>query len=184
MSHVVSPWRRVAAGAVDYGSVSLWLAVLGLAGWTARKAVGAPAGAPRGAPPSSRRHQLLGQGVVLMVLGLPTTLWFAWWEARRGATPGKQFLGLRVVGEDGGPVPLGRSVRRNLLKVLLPWELGHTALWWSQMYRVRDVPALVALGASYIVAVGYLAGLFRGGRPLYDRLAGTRVEQVDPPEGG
>jgi uncharacterized RDD family membrane protein YckC len=36
--------------------------------------------------------------------------------ARHGATPGKRLMGMRVVNEDGGPVSLGQSVARWVIK--------------------------------------------------------------------
>lgn len=39
-------------------------------------------------------------------------------EAALAATPGKRMLGLEVVGDDGSRPGLGRSVGRNLLRIV------------------------------------------------------------------
>jgi uncharacterized RDD family membrane protein YckC len=65
----------------------------------------------------------------------------------KGATPGKELLGLRVVAEDGSsPIPLGSALRRALGYLLSVASLG----------------------------IGFLMVAF-GGRGLHDRIAGTRV---------
>ncbi len=58
-----------------------------------------------------------GVGLFLIVL------FFLWWfydvyfeVARRGATPGKKAMGLRVVHDDGTPVSWNASIVRNLLR--------------------------------------------------------------------
>jgi uncharacterized RDD family membrane protein YckC len=58
----------------------------------------------------------------------PATAWAAWWEARpRGATPGKRLRRLQVIDERSRAVPVARQcLVRNLIKIALPWQLGHT----------------------------------------------------------
>jgi hypothetical protein len=68
-------WRRLAAGAVDYGIVAAYLALLGLVGVLGRAAGLLPEDITT---PGGR---IVAQLVVIAVLTLPVTGWFAWWEA-------------------------------------------------------------------------------------------------------
>ncbi len=82
--------RRVIATAVDYTVVAPWLAILGIVGYGLRRA-----GVATELPHTST-GRLGAQFVVLLLLTVPFTLWLAWWEANRHATPGKTLLHLRV----------------------------------------------------------------------------------------
>ena len=83
-----------------------------------------------------------GVGLVLVIL--PASLWATWWEAasKGAATPGKRLLRLRVLHERARALPSARqSVVRNMIKIALPWELGHTvALGYANMAG-GEVPA-------------------------------------------
>jgi uncharacterized RDD family membrane protein YckC len=168
-------WRRLAAGGVDYGIVAAYLVVLGLVGALGRAAGLLPSHLTT---PGGR---ILGQLVVLTVLTLPVTLWFACWEAApRTATPGKRLLGLRVSRLDGGGLSWPGSLLRSAVKIALPWELAHTGVWNALVWPSREAPVNVVL---FTVANGVLLlnvmMLFVGARrPLYDRLADTIVQVV------
>ncbi|WP_193210968.1 RDD family protein [Luteolibacter marinus] len=94
---------------------------------------------------------MLIQGVILVVVtivlaisgiglgwnvasGLIMLAWFfmSWWfpvffeAGKRGATPGKRSMGLRVVQTSGAPITFGQAVVRNFLRVvdgmpMIPW---------------------------------------------------------------
>jgi hypothetical protein len=137
----------VLATVVDYVTIVPWLALLGAVGTCLRWA-----GLVRGVP-DAWTGRLLAQLAVMLVLTVPVTLWFAWWEAGRHTTPGKRLLGLRVDGQhvDGGRLSFRRAVLRSAIKVALPWELAHAAVW--QMWdREVSVLAMVLLGSVYIVS--------------------------------
>ena len=166
-------WRRVAAAAVDYGLVGAYIGLLTLAGVSARAA---------GLLPEQLTTQSARRAAQLASIGLLTmlvTLWLAWWEAAlRGATPGKRLLGLHVAAANGGAVALGRSLPRSVLKVALPWELAHTAVWRLLVWPgdPQDRASLVLLLLANGIGVVYLAALLvGGGRTPYDRIAGTVV---------
>ena len=79
-----------------------------------------------------------------LLLGVLYHVYF--WSVK-GATPGKELLDLRVVGEDGrSPIPLASAVKRALGYLLSAASLG----------------------------IGFLMVAF-GGRGLHDRVASTRV---------
>jgi uncharacterized RDD family membrane protein YckC len=172
-------WRRLAAGAVDYGIVVAYLAVLTLAGALLRAAGLLP---DHITTPGGR---ILAQLVVIAVLTVPVTLWFAWWEAApRGATPGKRLLGLRVSRLNGGGLSGSGSMLRSAVKIAVPWEVAHTAVWNSLVWPGPDAPvnALLFTVANGLLLL-YVAMLLLGAhRPPYDRLAGTivRVAPQDP----
>jgi uncharacterized RDD family membrane protein YckC len=174
-------WRRLAAGAVDYGVVAAYLALLTLAGALLRAAGLLPSHITT---PGGR---ILAQLVVIAVLTLPVTLWFAWWEAApRGATPGKRLLGLWVSRLDGGGLSWSGSTLRSAVKIAVPWEVAHTAVWNSLVWPGPDASVNVVL---FTVANGllilYVAMLFLGAhRPPYDRLAGTIVRIGGPARQG
>lgn len=75
-------------------------------------------------------------GTLLIFAG--ALLYFVVAEAGMHATFGKLATGLRVVGDDGGPVGLGRSLVRNVLRVIdaipfvVPFLLGAILVWNSE----------------------------------------------------
>lgn len=58
----------------------------------------------------------VGTGVLLLGLFLVEWLYPVVFEVLRGATPGKQVFGLRVVHDDGTPIGWNASILRNLLR--------------------------------------------------------------------
>jgi uncharacterized RDD family membrane protein YckC len=114
----------VAAFAVDYGVILVYLGLLTLVGVLGRAVGAVPDDV---ATPAGR---ILAQLASFLVLTVPVSAWFAGWEASRGeATPGKRMLRLRVCTTSGGRLAWPRSLLRTGLKVTLPWELAHTAVW-------------------------------------------------------
>jgi uncharacterized RDD family membrane protein YckC len=168
-----SGWRRIAAFGVDYGVIVVYLGLLGLAGVIGRRVGVVPDGI---GTPSGR---VLAQVAVFAVLTVPVTVWFAGWEATpAGATPGKRLLGLRVLTVAGRRVAWPRSLLRTALKLTVPWELAHTAVWDLLVWPGDGAAAvdMVLLGVANAAIVVDVAMLFVGsGRPPYDRIAGTIV---------
>jgi uncharacterized RDD family membrane protein YckC len=62
-------------------------------------------------------HDLGTYFVVVFAWSVFCLLLFSFLESRSGRTPGKWMVGIRVVTADGGRVPLGRALLRNLLLV-------------------------------------------------------------------
>jgi uncharacterized RDD family membrane protein YckC len=111
----------------------------------------------------------------------PATAWAAWCEARpRGATVGKRLLRLRVIDERTRALPSGRqALVRNLIKITLPWELGHTVA--LGFVSLADDPVPLWLWVLTVITYGWvLANLFLlvvpSGKPAHDRLARTVVQ--------
>jgi uncharacterized RDD family membrane protein YckC len=126
-------------------------------------------GRPRTAPVSRLASSVLLTG--------PLTSALAVLEAT-GGSPGKRLLGLHVVhSATGQPVGLLRATARTFLKVAVPWELAHAAVWRLRSQGTVEqahggVPLLVA---SYVYTGASLVSLLRSGKGLHDRAAGTRV---------
>ena len=160
-------WRRLAAWAVDWLIVSAYAASL----------------VPLGlllVDRSVRLPSLVWNAAAFVVLIVPATVWLAAWESSRSAaTPGKRLLGLRVRVLREGDVGRRRAAARNVLKVALPWELGHAAAFLLADPRASGSTVLIGMSSAVIacaVAAGYVASLFIGtGRTPYDHAAGGRV---------
>lgn len=154
--------RRIAAFFVD------WLLIVTYA----LLAFVALAPLVRGAFVEPGKAELAG----FLILTLPVVLYFSVCEAAAGRTVGKRLVGLAVVARDGGRLPAGRAVVRNVTK-FVPWELGHFAVWHAFAFPggPLEPAAYAALVACYVLAAVYGVGLFVGGRTLYDLVAGSRV---------
>ncbi|MDN5791044.1 MAG: RDD family protein [Micrococcales bacterium] len=100
----------------------------------------------------------------------------------RQATRGKRREGLTVVqvspGDASQRVGFARSLVRNVVKIAVPWQMGHVVALGASSggFDRRD---RVTLGTTVLVypLLGAMAwtGLRGGGRPPHDRVAGTRV---------
>lgn len=58
----------------------------------------------------------VGQGFLSLAFFLLNWFYFVWYEVRRGDSPGKKSMGLKVVTTSGSPPTLGASMLRNLLR--------------------------------------------------------------------
>jgi len=171
-----SGWRRLAAFGVDYGFIVVYLGFITLIGVLGRMVGALPTDITT---PAGR---VAAQLVVFAALTVPVTVWFAGWEASpRGATPGKRLLGLRVLTTGDGRVPFPRSLLRTALKLTLPWELAHTAVWnllaWPAKPDAAVDMVLLAL-ANAIIAVDVVSLFVGPRRTPYDRVAGTFVGAI------
>jgi uncharacterized RDD family membrane protein YckC len=167
---VREPLDRLLAWVVDWGCVLVWVAITA--------AVGVPlllAGVTRGLDTVTLNL------VAAAVMVVPVTFWLARLESgARGATPGKRLRKLTVVSAtDGSRVTFGRALLRNVLKIAVPWLIGHAAVF--SIVRTSGsgavpVGAWLLTGAAYALPIVYVASLFVGlGRTPYDRLSGTAV---------
>lgn len=166
--------RRLCATAIDY------LLIWGYIGLLALLALLVRISGLMGEPPAPATYRLLGQALLFVALTVPVVVWLAWWEAApRGATPGKRLLRLRVVvAAHGRPLGFRQALLRNTLKVALPWELAHTAVWrlWAWPAVPDDPIAWALLACAYVLMFWYVLALFLGRRfAPYDRLTNTRV---------
>ena len=156
---------RLLAGLIDLGLAVAWALVVA--------AVGVPLYL-------TGRTSALGPlalnlvGLALVVL--PVTITLTLMECGRyEATPGKLKFGLRVRTDPTGQrITWQRSLLRNLLKLGLPWSLGHLA--GIAVAAGGGIDAQIGAILSMAVPIAYVVSLFFGdGRAVYDRLAGTMV---------
>lgn len=124
--------------------------------------------------------------VVSAVPPLIATVVAAGGEARSGTTAGKRHHGLRVVSAEGAAVGTGRSLLRNVVKIAVPWQLGHMVAVESAFGGLerRDPLTITAAVVSYTlpaVMIALVCG--RQGRALHDRIAGTTVLPAGRPAG-
>jgi uncharacterized RDD family membrane protein YckC len=167
------PWRRLTAWLIDWLVILVWVAVT------------AAIGIPLYAAGITRPTDPLALNVVsALVAVVPVVIGLAWTEAsRRQASPGKRLRHLRVVdAETGRRVTFGRTLIRNVLKVGLPWTIGHAAVVaiveGAHGSMAGSVWVLTAL--AYVLPLAYVASLFtRDGRTPYDRAARARVITAD-----
>lgn len=167
--------RRLFAFAVDYAVIAAYLIALLVVGLALTFGPWGTSWAAALATPW-RMHVLAFATTVL-----PVTLYFSFTESgRHSASFGKRRLGLEVVTTDGTPPSLPQTLLRNALK-FMPWQLAHTAMLAIPGFptQVEQIPAraLAMLIATWVLVAAYLVGLSRklGGRPPYDRIAGTQV---------
>lgn len=163
-------WKRTSAFALDYILILGYLLGLVAVSWLA----GTWFNANQGLFAVRIRAQL----VAFMLVTLPVTLYFAFFEssARQG-TWGKQRLKIKVADRFGKRVTLWRAFGRTLLK-FVPWEISHTLIW-----QIYFSPQTEVVWVSYGFALVYLLiGLnvislvmTRTRQTLYDLLTQTYV---------
>jgi len=161
---------RLLAGLIDLGMALAWALLVA--------AVGVPlylAGQTSALGPLALN--LVGLALVV----LPVTVALTVMECGRyEATPGKLKFGLRVRRDPMGErISWQRSLLRNLLKLGVPWSLGHLAA--IALAAGGGIDAQIGAVLSMAIPVAYLVSLFLGdGRTIYDRLAGTMVISTQP----
>lgn len=103
---LAGPARRALAHVIDlalcYFAVGLLVGIVALASQGTADDLGSSAKA--------------GVGFVLVVLFVVQWVYFVVWEALRGASPGKRWLGLRVLTTTGRPIGWRGAALRNLLR--------------------------------------------------------------------
>ena len=166
--------RRAAAVGLDYLFVAGYVAVAVLAG------VAILALAP------DFSNELFGQPLSaeatgFLALTLPVTLYFVLSEASvTGATWGKRWMRLRVVGPGDQRLSLARSLVRSSWK-FAPWELAHAGIW--QIRFAQGNAGMLAIGllsASWILVIADVACVVvrRDRRALHDLVSGCTVVTV------
>jgi len=160
----------VLAGLIDLGLALVWALVVA--------AVGVPLYLTgRTAAVGPLALNLVGLALVVLPVTVALTLLEC---GRYEATPGKLKFGLRVrVDPTGARLSWQRSLLRNLLKLGVPWSLGHLAA--IALAAGGGIDAQIGALLSMAVPIAYLITLFTGdGRTVYDRLAGTMVITTEP----
>ena len=164
------PWSRLAAWLVD------WLLVLG---WVA---VTAAAGLPLFLGGYVGWLSDLALNVIAtLVVVVPVTVGMAVLESSaREASIGKRARRLVVVTVGTSRrISRSRALVRNVLKIALPWTVGHAAVFEitaTSTTGAVPVSTWIVTACAYILPIVYVVSLFIGsGRTPYDRISGTTV---------
>ncbi|MBS2014990.1 MAG: RDD family protein [Deltaproteobacteria bacterium] len=112
---LAGPARRAAAHLIDlvlcYTAVAVLVAVVLLSTQASTDELGSSAKA--------------GMGIVLVALFVVQWVYFVVWEALRGASPGKRWLGLRVLTTTGRSIGWRGAALRNLLRAADLFPVGY-----------------------------------------------------------
>lgn len=95
-----------------------------------------------------------------------------------GATPGKRLYGLQVQNLHGEPLSFGQALLRNVTKIAIPWQIGHTVAVGAAFggFEDRDPLTIVAAVVIYPLLAVMIASAGLGeGRALHDRISGSRI---------
>ncbi|WP_193071825.1 RDD family protein [Brevibacterium sp. FME37] len=163
-------WRRILAWLIDWACILPWIAVTA--------AIGVPLYLTGVIEPNGI---LMANLIGALVMVVPVVIVTAWCESRSiSATPGKRALRLRVsAGSQQSRFRI--TLVRNLLKIGLPWILGHAGVYAivasSQGSTSTSTGAWILIALAYVIAIIYVASLFvASGRAPYDRITGLNVE--------
>jgi len=99
------------------------------------------------------------------------------------ATPGKRRFQLLVEARTGEPLTFRQALLRNLVKITLPWQLGHTVAIGAAFggFDSRDPLTIGSAVITYpLVAVMMVSVVTRSGAAPHDRLTGSHVIEDDP----
>ncbi|MCW1886274.1 RDD family protein [Luteolibacter flavescens] len=121
-----------------------------------------------------------------VAMGIFLLVWFfmRWWypvffeASKRGATPGKRMMGLRVVQTSGAPITFGQSILRNFLR----W-IDEMPLWPTVWTSGLPVPTM-AFGLAACMATKRfqrLGDLAAGTVVIYDRVLPEPSAPAPPP---
>lgn len=119
---------------------------------------------------------------VLLTVTLPVYLYFILSEYLPAhATIGKRLFGLKVV-SNKGKVTGWQATVRNFIKVTLPWEATHLALFFPTpiLLNPSSDEFRLTLFIPYIIFGIYGAYLIftKGRTTLHDAIAGTNVQYI------
>lgn len=135
----------------------------------------------------AHRRGLIGARPVITHLvsaALPViaTVWTARQESgATRATWGKRRLGLTVTTEDGDTLAFGTALLRNAVKILIPWQIGHTVAIGSAYggWERKDPLTLAATAVTYPVLGLMIGAVVAGsGRAVHDRVVRGVVHGV------
>jgi len=107
-------------------------------------------------------------GLMLLVWFLMDWLYPVFFEAgKRGATPGKRMVGLRVVQATGSPITAGQAIVRNFLRFIDSMPFFTYAFGMTSCLASKRFQRLGDLAAGTVV--------------IYDRMAAQPVVAAPPP---
>ena len=119
---------------------------------------------------------------VLLTVTLPVYLYFILCEySKAHATIGKRIFRLKVM-SDKGTLGLWQSTIRNFIKVTIPWEATHLALFFPTpiLLNPNNDEIRMTLFIPYIIFAIYAIYLLatKGRKTLHDAVARTNVQYI------
>jgi uncharacterized RDD family membrane protein YckC len=146
------PILRIAAYVVDLAIRVIALILIGIALSLAGVAIG----------------EKVAEGLLLISYFLMDWFYPVVFElGKRGATPGKRLLGLRVVQSNGSPITLGQSILRNFIRFIDGMPVFFYAFGLASCLATKRFQRLGDLAADTVV--------------VYDRLAPMPMLPAPPP---
>ena len=114
--------------------------------------------------------------ILLVFVVVSTFAYHTWFDGVLGATPGKRWMGLAVVGrdaDDGAPVGVVRGIQRAVIRQGV-WVWAFLFLGVSPI--AIDVASPVWFGTFGLSLLTFVWGAYSAsGHALHDRVAGTSV---------
>ena len=164
------PWSRLAAWLVDWLLVLVWVAIT------------AAVGVPLFLSGFTGGLSVLALNIIAtFVVVVPVTVGMAVLESSaREASIGKRARRLIVVTVNTPHrISRTRALVRNVLKIALPWTIGHAAVFEivaTSTTGFVPVTTWIVAAFAYILPIVYVVSLFIGsGWTPYDRVSGTAV---------
>ena len=110
----------------------------------------------------------IGSGIMLLLWFLVDWLYPVFFESgKRGATPGKRMMGLRVVQATGSPITLGQAVIRNFLRFIDGMPFFTSIFGLASCLATKRFQRLGDLAAGTVV--------------IYDRIPQSPAIAAPPP---
>ncbi len=126
---------------------------------------------------TQQRHGLVGMHGLQLFLFLVLGLYFSWFWSHGGQTIAMKTWHIRLLTQDGQPVPMARA----WLRYVLSWVWFLPALlvaWLAGWHSGAQVSAALLVG---VLAYAALAGLNRQQQFLHDLLSRTRLVHLPAP---
>ncbi len=162
--------RRIRAFAIDWLVMAVWGSLIFAAVMFATDG-----------NPTRASGPWTAEGIGLLAMTLPVTLYFAVCESSRWqGSVGKRVAGLVVSRQAGGRLSFGRAFLRNAIK-FAPWELGHLVFQQASFSGDGGFPVWVG-GPAIVAVIGplwWLVSLIMTGDTPYDRWVGARAAPLE-----
>ena len=160
------------------------LMLVAMGGWVALAAITQLGDPGPGGQSDLFIYGMLGVVLTFGAIGIGSFVWFLI-VSRRGMTPGKQLLGIRVVNLDGEPISRGKMIAREVLaKAPILLMFGGTSVIGGFLQFLPIMGAFLGLSRTGILHPLMLIALvvdncwaFRGAgkQTMHDKIMGTTV---------
>lgn len=125
---------------------------------------------------TQQRHALVGMHGLQLFVFLVLGTYFSWFWSHGGQTVAMKTWHIRLLMQDGRPVPTARAV----LRYLLSWTWFLPALAGAYMAGARSGAAIALAATLGVLGYAALSRLNPQRQYWHDRLCGTRLVQCAP----